>query len=192
MPEEGLYNSVGASPMGAIDPTGLVIHRGGYCWSDYDPAGRVRCPKGKKQATPLTLKAKTVSKSTLADGSKDWTIRWELSKPSPNGGIIIQEVTMTYTGFSHHYWEAWNVPQGSQYTDLIASVPNIDDEWTDSIADGFISSTGSASYYDGIPMPPTFKAGNVPNAGDLPSTDKDPAPYLPSQPSTPPVIRKTP
>ena len=181
------YLYVGGDPMRSIDPMGL----GSKFCDNPNPTHRWACKKARL-LNPLTLKAKTVSKATLANGSKDWTIRWELSKPSPNGGIIIQHVTMTYTGFTHQYWEAWNVPQGSQYTDWIADVPNTDDQWTVSIADGFISQSGSASYYDGVSMPPTFKAGNVPNAGDLPSTYEDPAPYLPSQPSTPPKIRELP
>jgi RHS repeat-associated protein len=66
-------------------------------------------------------------------GTTDWYTHWVLGEPSPAGGVIVQEVTLSVKyflfgivpsgGSQVQYWEAWNVAPGQTTTDQLARNP---------------------------------------------------------------------
>jgi hypothetical protein len=85
--------------------------------------------KGDAGAAP-NLTKKTVSGPTSKQhGGFKWVVQWELDKPSPKGGVIIQKVNAVHdikdkdgkkltTGFDKWvpYWEAWIVDKDQKVT----------------------------------------------------------------------------
>jgi hypothetical protein len=100
-------------------------------------------------------------------GNNVWVVQWQLSMPSKVGGWIVQRAATT--GPSSTYWESWYVLPGSQVT-LYASAGDPEDD----TFQGFASMNASASFYEGLALPPSFQPGNVPYAGILPSTTVNP------------------
>jgi hypothetical protein len=108
---------------------------------------------------------------------------------SEEGGYIIQEITAL--GGMLHYWEAWHVTEGQQYTEKVdPKLANIsaDDKWSNR------GVSANATFYEGLQkLPDLFRAygqfGHVPQSGDLPSTDSDPSSKLPSDHSN--VVTRT-
>ena len=115
--------------------------------------------------------------ATAAGGER----KWQLAHASPRGGYIVEQVTRTIFGtradgspitpFSITYWQAWQVPGGS----------NAPADPTDSFANKALAgSTGDESisavarFYEGLTLPPTFGVGNSPYAGERLSSLTDP------------------
>ncbi len=128
----------------------------------------------------------TLSYTTVSGGpfSNHWQIQWQLALASNQGGWIVQEIKFSshtddpeYTAnINPHYWEAWQVAPGSAVTTVNRyHISPFDDDWADpETAHGYASTTGSAQYYDGLALPPTFSPGNVSYAGSLFSTPQNP------------------
>ena len=99
---------------------------------------------------------------------------FELSKPSPNGGYIVQEMTLQVTftkpqvtSASTTYFEAFEVPAGGSgpfpARDVFAVNPPPG-------SSGTAKWNGIARFYEGLKLPATFVPGNVIHAGSLPAT----------------------
>jgi hypothetical protein len=117
-------------------------------------------------------------------GFNNWFITWKLSEESKVGGYIVQHITFPpYLD----YWEAWDVPPHSQYTNQHANKQIFDDYFLPWIHSGTVRA--EARFYEGLQLPAAFITPN-PNtfAGALPSTTQDP--QLPTNNATPPVIRE--
>src|SRR6185437_9817070 len=122
-----------------------------------------------------------------------WQIQWQLSEPSPTGGLIVQQINMMLPdGTATTYWEAWPVAPCSTVTEMtaatlsennspMASLP-IDDTF-----EGGKSITASARFYEGLNLPNSFVQGSVVYASGLRTTSSDP--HLPINNATAPVNR---
>ncbi len=112
-------------------------------------------------------------------GLPNWERRWQLAHASPHGGYIVEEVTRTILGTkpdgsaitpsSIKYWQAWQVPAGSNAPEnaLDSFPPPVGSTGEDSIST-------VARFYEGLILPPAFAVGNSPYAGERPSTTTDP------------------
>jgi hypothetical protein len=112
-------------------------------------------------------------------GHKGWERKWQLAHASPRGGYIVEEVARTILGTkpdgsaitpsSVKYWQAWQVPAGSNAPeDGLESFPAP----TGSTGEDSISTV--ARFYEGLILPPAFGVGNSPYAGERPSSTTDP------------------
>jgi RHS repeat-associated protein len=127
-------------------------------------------------------------------GGFEWTIRWELDAPAmvPNpiawGGWIIQHVTETdeikdcqNRGANpgpnkRNFWEAWPVQPGQQRTAFHTLSPH-DDDYVESPhpgTKGKIEIKATATYYDGLVLPPVFRQIQGSISGILPISEVDP------------------
>jgi hypothetical protein len=116
--------------------------------------------------------------------------KWQLAHASPRGGYIVEEVTRTILGTkpdgsaitpsSIRYWQAWQVPAGSNAPEnaLDSFPPPAGSTGEDSIST-------VARFYEGLSLPPAFAVGNSPYAGERPSSITDPK--LPTSSATLPV-----
>jgi RHS repeat-associated protein len=133
------------------------------------------------------------------DGFFEKRIKFGLTKPSQNGGYIIQEIIDNVVHrdgngniidqLTYHYWEAWQVPAGSTQTTL-SKYNSYDDKWLDAgyVGHGSVAVSGSARFYENTSLPSSFVADNPKtNAGILPSTTINP--NLPTSRATAPVDR---
>lgn len=113
----------------------------------------------------------------------------ELSQPSPEGGVILQEMAIDVEltkprqeAQSTKYYEAFLVPPGAvapfPATDTLAVNPPMG-------TSGKASWRGSARFYEGLKLPPTFIKDSVREAGSLPASRIDPD--LDTSTATPPV-----
>jgi RHS repeat-associated protein len=136
---------------------------------------------------------------TLAGGPNQslWEIQWQLSEPSQSGGWIVQQVSINTTIYKRgmsvpyqtNFWEAWQVPAGSLcptgLTDTWSSNPDVI-----ATTQGTSTTTASASFYEGLSLPPYFIQKGSGVSGDLPSTPPGITPNLP-QATTMPVDRSS-
>ena len=89
------------------------------------------------------------------------------------------------------YYEAWKVDATKSRTIYYGKYP-ADDRFAFNLPAGLHGTwtmTGSAQFYEGLTLPPTFAVGNCPMAKILPSTNFGVTPSLPPN-STTPVIRR--
>jgi RHS repeat-associated protein len=138
-------------------------------------------PKPKQKLTFITISG--------GQGSKNWVIQWKLSRKSPKGGRIVQQVTLTDSAGKQVmvFWEAWQVPADSQFTTFHGIGSGIDDTWSAGILSHF-NATASARFYEGLELPASFIVNNPDTpAYRLPSTTIDP--HLPTSAATDPVDR---
>jgi RHS repeat-associated protein len=115
-----------------------------------------------------------------------WTIEWLLNEPSPNGGWIIQHITMNLNitdcsgapilnpANQTNYWEAFYVSPGSPISNSL-------DNWGNDTAYipcsiGSFEMTGDANFYDGLTLPSSFKVTGQPPSVYAPATTQ--APFL--------------
>jgi hypothetical protein len=130
--------------------------------------------------------------STAAgSGHKGWARKWQLAHASPRGGYIVEEVTRTILGTkpdgspitpsSVKYWQAWQVPAGSN-----APEDGLDSFPAPAGSTGEDSISTVARFYEGLVLPPAFAVGNSPYAGERPSSTTDPK--LSTSSATLPVI----
>jgi RHS repeat-associated protein len=134
--------------------------------------------KGHRQLTYHTIRTNL--------GSAAWVVQWQLTEPSKSGGYIIQNVTLTDANGTVlvTYWEAWKVPAKSEFTTFAPHDP-FDDEFK---TPSGVTETGTARFYEGLPLPDSFKENNsATKAGMLPSTADDP--HLSTNNATAPVTR---
>ena len=117
--------------------------------------------------------------NSSGSGHKCWERKWQLAHASPRGGYIVEEVTRTILGTnpdgsaitpsSIKYWQAWQVPAGSNAPgdalDSFAPPPGGTGEDTISAV---------ARFYEGLTLPPTFAVGKSPYAGGRLSSTTDP------------------
>jgi hypothetical protein len=138
---------------------------------------------------PPKLSYRTVSGPT-GDlcGKYNWVVTWQLDKPSPKGGFIVQKVEMTYRvkDCAGHrkkyeddvYWEAWNVPKGwttAKSSDSYSLETDKKEEAAFPGCEGPILVKGSAEFYEGLAaLPATFRVGAVKQAVLLPATRQNP------------------
>jgi hypothetical protein len=130
-------------------------------------------------------------------GNFSWAIWWELDKPSPAGGWVVQHVqtkfdvkdsgkkvvdpkTAGVDPDSWPLWEAWKVNPGQKISTYNQNKedPPFDDQYampgfgTDTT--GQLEIKGTAEFYEGLHLPGAFKADPSSPAGDLPSTKSSP------------------
>jgi hypothetical protein len=117
--------------------------------------------------------------NSAGSGHKGWERKWQLAHASPRGGYIVEEATRTILGTkpdgsaitpsSVKYWQAWQVPAGSN-----APEDGLDSFPAPSGSTGEDSISTVARFYEGLILPPTFLVGNSPYAGERPSSTTDP------------------
>jgi hypothetical protein len=119
--------------------------------------------------------------------------KWQLAHASPHGGYIVERVTRTILGTradgspitpsSVEYWQAWQVPAGADApADPTDNFPNT--AFAGGTGDESISAV--ARFYEGLILPPAFRAGNSPYAGERLSSITDP--ILSTSSATLPVV----
>ncbi|HEX5417670.1 MAG TPA: hypothetical protein VFZ25_18590 [Chloroflexota bacterium] len=141
---------------------------------------------------PPGLTKKTVQGPDAHDrGGYNWVVQWELDKPSPKGGWIVQGVNVAGkiqdkdgkaipTGWDAYvpYWEAWQVHAGQKVTTYAEGGDVLDDTFSNPSyaagSKGEVSETGTPQFYEGLTLPSSFKANGVAPAGILPATKSDP------------------
>jgi hypothetical protein len=131
--------------------------------------------------TGIDLDGQWLRDATTAGGPglPNWTRKWQLAHASPKGGYIVEEVSRTILGTkpdgspitpsSIKYWQAWQVPAGSNVPgdalDSFAPPPGSTGEDTISAV---------ARFYEGLTLPPAFAVGKSPYAGARLSSTTDP------------------
>jgi len=146
-----------------------------------------------------TLSYTDFGKHYTKTGPAYWDIRWELDAPSPYGGWIVQEMSIfgedsligsgTSASFKVRFWEAWPVPPGGMRAENGSL-----DSWqvtpaSPGLAQGSRTWEGSARFYGGLTLPPTFVSGGAaPYAGDT-QLGTFVNPNLPTSNASPPVPR---
>ena len=131
--------------------------------------GRVSA-KGHLAPSTLTVSGvdlgeQWLSYTTLAGGpaTTKWSRKWHLTKPSPNGGYIVQELTNSVSGAkstghatthaTSTCWEAWRIPsQAIDAPDAIDVIESSDLKAGDTI--NIISA--KARFYEGLTLPKDF------------------------------------
>lgn len=143
-------------------------------------------------AAPNLMK-KTVSGPTSEKhGGFKWVVQWELDKPSPKGGVIIQKVNAVHdikskdgakleTAFDKWvpYWEAWEINKDQKVTTYAESGDLEDDTFSKSSSPdgskGTFEEKGTAAFYEGAKLPASMKPERKSPAGILPFSQADPA-----------------
>jgi len=131
--------------------------------------------------TGIDLDGQWLRDATTAGGPglPNWDRKWQLAHASPMGGYIVEEVSRTILGTkpdgspitpsSIKYWQAWQVPAGSNVPgdalDSFAPPPGSTGEDTISAV---------ARFYEGLTLPPAFAVGKSPYAGERLSSTTDP------------------
>jgi hypothetical protein len=131
--------------------------------------------------TGIDLDGQWLRDATTAGGPglPNWDRKWQLAHASPKGGYIVEEVSRTILGTkpdgspitpsSIKYWQAWQVPAGSNVPgdalDSFAPPPGSTGEDTISAV---------ARFYEGLTLPPAFAVGKSPYAGERLSSTTDP------------------
>jgi hypothetical protein len=131
--------------------------------------------------TGIDLDGQWLRDATTAGGPAlpNWDRKWQLAHASPKGGYIVEEVSRTILGTkpdgspitpsSIKYWQAWQVPAGSNVPgdalDSFAPPPGSTGEDTISAV---------ARFYEGLTLPPAFAVGKSPYAGQRLSSATDP------------------
>jgi hypothetical protein len=139
------------------------------------------------------LTKKTVSGPTSEKhGGFKWVVQWELDKPSPMGGVIIQKVNAVHdikdkdgkklgTGFDKWvpYWEAWEINKDQKVTTYAETGDLEDDTFSKGSSpdgsQGTFEEKGSAAFYEGAKLPASMKPERKSPAGILPFSQSDPA-----------------
>jgi hypothetical protein len=146
--------------------------------------------------TPPKLTKKQLGWQDLGCGSFKHDIRWELDKATSKGGLVVQKVEWMYdvkscdekkldmAGISWYqdyqspYWEAWEIRKGQKVTTHAERGVPMDDQFSapspGEKTKGKVLVTGTPEFYDGMKLPPDFKATGKPPAGILPMTRTDP------------------
>lgn len=122
-------------------------------------------------------------------GSFKYDIRWELDKPTKQGGLVVQQVEWKYDvndcegnkfdmknvswfkDYKGSYWEAWPIRKGQKITTFAERGVPYDDEFSAPSLPKTVGSvwvTGTAGFYEGMTLPAGFKITNKPPAGALP------------------------
>jgi hypothetical protein len=131
--------------------------------------------------TGIDLDGQWLRDATTSGGSglPNWDRKWQLAHSSPKGGYIVEEVSRTILGTkpdgspitpsSIKYWQAWQVPAGS----------NVPGDAFDSFAPppggtGEDTISAVARFYEGLTLPPAFAVGKSPYAGERLSSTTDP------------------
>jgi hypothetical protein len=110
-----------------------------------------------------------VAKIDVSSGGR-YSMNRVLTVSDNTGGTIVQHIVISVDGkVKQDYWEAIPVPAGSN---------TVNDYWHQNVDhagfSGTIVQTGEATYYPGGTTPPGFVAGNVPAAGNFPSSKTNP------------------
>ena len=108
-----------------------------------------------------------------------WRGHWLVTKPSSTGGYIVQKVIHTLPGGkAYTYWEAWEVKPGQdrtvRYNDSGGTEPDDTFRAVRTMSRGTHRIEAEARFYPGLQLPPTFKKYNVPEPGELHSTETRP------------------
>lgn len=147
-----------------------------------------------KAAKPAKLKKRTETRAKGGDcGEFSWVVQWELDRPSPAGGWVVQRVDVTRSvedcagnavttgGLNtawYPLWEAWQINPGqkvSTYAEL--NNDREDDTYgSDEIpgTKGTMTVTGSAEFYEGLTLPASFTVTNAAPTWILPATNTAP------------------
>lgn len=147
-----------------------------------------RCKKKKKAVANPKLQVTTVKGPTkYICGGALWWVKFKLDKPSPKGGIIVQEVTFqqkiekkcprNYATLNTTYWEAWVVKPGKSRT-IYHPKYNRDDQFQVPMrpqSKGYNITKGKIKFFEGVKLPKDFKPKSIRTAGILPATKKKPA-----------------
>jgi hypothetical protein len=150
-----------------------------------------------KALAPPKLSKKNVTTAAGSDcGGFGWQVRWELDKNTAKGGFIVQKVELVFEvkdcndkaldpakspGLQPSWypiWEAWEVHKGQNVTIYAELGLDHDDGFGSNPpgtgTKGSVTVKGTVEFYDGLTLPPSFKATHQPPAGDLPMTKSDP------------------
>src|SRR5829696_8394655 len=142
-------------------------------------------------APNLTKKTDSGPTSEKHGGFK-WVVQWELDKPSPKGGVIIQKVNAVHdikskdgaklgTGFDKWapYWEAWEINKRQKVTTYAETGDLEDDTFSKGPSpegsQGVFEEKGTAAFYEGAKLPASMKPERKSPAGILPFSQSDPA-----------------
>jgi hypothetical protein len=145
--------------------------------------------KEKKQFPKLSKKTVT-GPIPLNCGAYDWTVQWDLDKPSPAGGIIVQKVELDHdmkycssnAKVPHSldrwmpFWEAWQVNPKDKTNvgqDRFANLTPFG-AGTKTASHFSYKITGTAEFYEGVNLPKDFKVNTSSPAFMAPMTQKDP------------------
>jgi hypothetical protein len=179
-------------PEAVADPEENFVEQGGR---DHGPTLQRNgddAAKAGAGAAP-NLKKKNVSGPTSEKhGGFKWVIQWELDKPSPAGGVIIQKVNAVHdikdkdgkkltTGFDKWvpYWEAWEINKDQKVTTYAETGDLEDDTFSKGSSpdgsQGTFEEKGSAAFYEGAKLPASMKPERKSPAGILPFSQSDPA-----------------
>jgi hypothetical protein len=179
-------------PEAVADPEENVAVQGGR---DQAPLLQRNGDEGGKDhdgAAP-NLTKKTVSGPTSEKhGGFKWVVQWELDKPSPKGGVIIQKVNAVHdikdkdggklgTGFDKWvpYWEAWEINKDQKVTTYAETGDLEDDTFSKGSSpdgsQGTFEEKGSARFHEGATLPASMKPERKSPAGILPFSQSDPA-----------------
>ena len=179
-------------PEAVADPEENFVEQGGR---DHGPTlqrnGDDRTPAAA--GTAPNLKKKNVSGPTSEKhGGFKWVIQWELDKPSPAGGVIIQKVNAVHdikdkdgkklgTGFDKWvpYWEAWEINKDQKVTTYAETGDLEDDTFSKPSSpdgsQGTFEEKGTAAFFEGAKLPASMKPERKSPAGIRPFSQSDPA-----------------
>lgn len=179
-------------PEAVADPEENFVDQGGRA---HGPTLQRNGDEGGKAdaAAAPNLTKKTVSGPTSEKhGGFKWVVQWELDKPSPKGGVVIQKVNAVHdikdkdgkkltTGFDKWvpYWEAWEINKDKKVTTYAETGDLEDDTFSKGASpdgsQGTFEEKGTAVFHEGATLPASMKPERKSPAGILPFSQSDPA-----------------
>jgi len=173
-------SSVPSSPVDA-NTFGLMLFAQGY-FPSQDPkpssASSAQAQPAQSGQAPQPSTGQRLTYRTLVGGpqSNPWRVQWQLAKKSPNGGWVVQHVTVTAPNGTALYssWDAWQVRANSEHTIYFPDYDDTFQKATNLIPTG-ATVEGQARFYEGLLLPFWWVGQNSATlAGDLRSTTINP------------------
>jgi|GEM_PF-692656 len=190
----GRYRYASANPYRFVDPDGrAAVGREKVTGSRISgsPVAKAALAKSARgSATSQVLRTENSRVAKGPGGTQTLTREWSLDRPSANGGYVVQSMQLSgqyvqdgkEASFTTKYQEAWKVGPGESGTFPVADNFAVNTNGSES---GSVTWQGSARFYEGLTLPPSFTPGGAREAGSLYSTYEDVR--LDSQNATEPV-----